>query len=225
MRFRAGCHPEGCESSYESRWLKVKVALATALALSCLTFSAAKAGKPLPTPAVYVTGNYALTFRSPIASTYCPLGENWIGSDHGTLLFLDPPKTCFDAGYPSNGRGFEPGSTPRIEVYYSYWMGEDERAQPCKRVGRIRFLNRWRTLCGVGRGRSLSFEVSGRYEADSEAIVVLTLTTNHQRVTHGLATFKAMAASLRSCTSSWKDNQGKSGVIGTGPSCPDGKWF
>ena len=74
----------------------------------------------LVAPPVYVSPNYNLSFRSPPGAYYCPLPKGWVGSDHGTILFLQRPARCGGAGYPSSSRGFEPAGLSRIDVYYGY---------------------------------------------------------------------------------------------------------
>ena|SRR5215472_294217 len=49
---------------------------------------------PLPAPGLYVTSNYGLMAKIPKGLTYCPLPEGWEGSDHGTVLFIEPPSGC-----------------------------------------------------------------------------------------------------------------------------------
>ena len=59
---------------------------------------------PIPTPPIFVTPVYALTFRSPSATTICALPVDWTGSDHGTVMFLLPPKQCGGARFPLRER-------------------------------------------------------------------------------------------------------------------------
>src|ERR1700761_7268156 len=104
---------------------------------------------PLPTPPAFASEQYGLTFRTPPGSTYCSLPDNWTGSDHGTVIFLAPPKRCWGAGFPSSGRGFD-GNAPRVEVFYAYDLGDDEEGRkppPCREVGRVLFLGKTRPLC------------------------------------------------------------------------------
>src|SRR5271156_6676533 len=85
---------------------------------------------PTPAPSLYVTENYALTFRTPPHTTICALPDSWVGSDHGTVIFLAPPRSCGRPGFPSSSRGFR-GNVPRIEVYYAYRV-EETPAPSCR---------------------------------------------------------------------------------------------
>ena len=62
----------------------------------------------------FTSVNYPMTFKAPASAFFCPLSPDWVGSDHGTTVFLARPKACYGAGYPSSSRGFEPGDFPRI---------------------------------------------------------------------------------------------------------------
>src|SRR5687767_6170802 len=109
--------------------------------------AATDGSEPQPAPRQYMTGMYGLTFAVPDGATYCPLPEDWIGSDHGTTIFLERPGACGGSGYPSSSRDF--ASDPaRISLFYAYWMGEDEPPPPpCKGVGSISFLGEARPIC------------------------------------------------------------------------------
>jgi len=191
-----------------------------------LFMSAAWAAGPLPAPKQYVTPNYGLTFSTPAGSSFCPLPEGWVGSDHGTMLFLDRPQECGGAGYPSIDRGFSPDSTPRIEVYYAYWMDEDEPKSPhCKMDGWANLMGQRRAICVGKRGDLITEETEALYLASSASKVVVTLVTTPTRRERDLATFRALTASMHSCATEFKDVPGKTDVVGTGQACPPGGWF
>jgi hypothetical protein len=182
--------------------------------------AAALAG-PLPVPSVYVTRNYALTFTPPKAATYCPLPEDWVGSDHGTTLFLTPPERCGGAGYPSSGRDFSP-NVPRIEVYYGYWFEGDMDPPPCPQtVGAAKLIGKSRPLCRADGQVSLS----AIYKVDGPAQVILTLVTTPERLDADLATLRELAVTVRPCRAAYPMAGGKPLVTGTGRLCPAGKWF
>ena len=180
---------------------------------------------PLPAPARYATGNYGLTFPVPHGVTYCPLPRNWVGSDHGTTLFIERPRRCGGVGFPSSSRGFEPETVSRISVFYAYWLGDDEPPpSPCHHVGTVRFLGQARPICEThDRGRVVR-EVRGRYVADIEAEAVLTLVTRPGRLEHDMAAFRLVAQGMRACNGGWRDAKGV--ALGKGPACPKGvRWF
>jgi hypothetical protein len=97
--------------------MSVALALAAALAV------------PVAAPPVFVGGDYALTFQTPRKTTICALPSDWVGSNHGTVIFLRPPKRCGGVGYPSSSRGFS-DDVPRIEVFYAYWLGDPGTGPP-----------------------------------------------------------------------------------------------
>ena len=184
---------------------------------------------PHPTPKAFVTEQYGLTFDNPIGGSYCALPADWSGSDHGTVIFLAPPKTCFGAGYASSGRGFD-GNAPRIEVFYGYDVADDEEASkppPCKTIGHVMFLGATRRLCRQSSRQGVEVSVSAKYSADQPAEMTLTLVTSRSRLADELPKFEKLLRSTRTCTATWHDDKGgKPFTTGTGSSCPaDARWF
>lgn len=198
---------------------------------AALAMAAAMAPPPTRSPAlsppVFVSSNYALTFRPPPGAYYCPLPADWVGSDHGTTLLLAQPKTCGEVGYPSSGRAFTPESTPRIEVYYGYWDADDAPAPgPCRQVGTAALLGGEQPLCRTNAEGFVVVKVTARYEADIPAELDLTLVTTPARLARDLAAFRAMAGTARACAAGWKDDKGHPFTLGHGAPCPaDGRWF
>lgn len=198
------------------------VGLAMAAAISAVS-------SPRPTPSAFVSEQYGLTFRTPPSSTYCALPKDWVGSDHGTVIFLAPPKRCYGAGFPSSGRGFD-GNAPRIEVFYGYDLAEDEEDQkppPCKEVGRVVFLGKPRPLCRTSSRQGIEVAVSAKYLADQPAETILTLVTSRARLEADLHKFEALLQSARTCTATWHDDKGgKPFTTGSGLPCPaEAQWF
>jgi hypothetical protein len=202
-----------------------------ALAFPVLMLATAGASAPAPAPAQFVSFNYAITFASPKTASYCPLPADWVGSDHGTILFLEPPEACGNAGYASSGRSFTPDA-PRIEVYYGYaFPPEDgDPPKPCARHGTSRLFGADRPLCGLQtRGMSV-FWVSATYEGNTKE-AAFTLVTTQARLPGDLARFRALTASARGCTASYVplDEGGKplgpAEQNGCGPPCPPGSFF
>jgi hypothetical protein len=190
---------------------------------------------PKPAPPVFATPERGLTFATPAGSTYCPLPDDFVGSDHGTLIFLAPPERCSnDAGYPSVARGFLPAATPRIEVFYAYRLDDSEvgPAKKCRSAGTIQLFGAAQPLCLDHGGRTPSYSVQGIYQADSGMMLILTLVTSRARAAQDLKALEALAASARACSSIWhsEDVNGKrdgpDGHLGTGPLCPeDSQYF
>lgn len=184
-----------------------------------------------PAPGVYATQNYGLTFHVPPHSFYCPLPAEWVGSDHGTLIFLEPPGSCAGYGFPSSARGFE-RDVARIEIFYGYDLSEfdgEENAlapQPCDAVAHVRFLGRDTPICKTLADGKITLRAKAKYEADARAEATFTLVTTAGRFARDSTVFQALLASARPCSSEWKDNKGRTGRIGTGDRCPPGAtWF
>jgi hypothetical protein len=175
-------------------------------------------------PHLFATADYGLTFSVPAGASYGPLPRDWVGSDHGTIVFLEAPRHCGGAGYPSSGREFGPGRAARIEVFYAYDALDDGGPKPerCTRAGTVRFLGRTRSICR-SREKGLIVEtVQGRYQADQPAFAILTLVTRPRRLSRDHALLRRLAASTRPCSAEWfKDKDRKDRfVVGTGARCP-----
>lgn len=189
--------------------------------------AAALLSTPIPAPPIFVAGDYALTFRAPPNTTTCALPVDWAGSNHGTVIFLRPPKECGGVGYSSGSRSFSE-NVPRIEVFYAYWIGDAGTGpEPCRKVvGRIKFVARARQLCQTRQGRDPRISVSARYTADAPAWVELTLITTHKRLGLDLKTFRQLAGSVTPCKVLFSGSDGKSSSFGVGSACPaEGKFF
>jgi hypothetical protein len=193
--------------------------------------------KPLPVPPAFATGEYGLTFRTPPGAIYCPLPADWEGSDHGTTIFLSPPRSCGGAGFPSSARGFEPDNTPRIDVYYQYWMGEDEpKPPPCHSAGRAQLFSKNVALCREDHDGMATLTVQGLYDGGPGGPpdvrmtdeVVITLVAAPRDIARYTDTLVTLAASVRPCSELWytSESKKKSFVVGSGPRCPkDATWF
>ena len=181
-----------------------------ALAIICLAASPLLAAQPRPAPPVYATANHGLTFRTLPGMTYCPLPTGWVGSDHGTILFLDRPRRCGGAGYPSGSRDFEP-EVARIEVYYGYAFEEASRRPRCAGA-RLRFFGAWRRLCTERQGGMIRASLHATYGSGREAD--LALVTRQARLATDLRIFRRLAATVRSCSGE-----------GPGTRCPRVPWF
>ena len=200
--------------------------------LSASGTAAPLTSRPRLAPRQYTTFEHGLTFQVPKSATYCPLPTDWVGSDHGTTVFLERPRRCGGAGYPSSARSFEPEYLARIDLFYGYSTREDEAmdedkssARPCRRVGMVLFLGARREVCEERKGGFVIRSVKAYYPADGESEAVLTLITRPERVRRDMPTFEAAAASFRTCKSIWKGPK-RPFTIGYGVRCPRGsKWF
>ena len=195
-----------------------------ALMMSGAAAAATPAVRPLPTPPKFASDVYAITFDVPRNTTYCPVPSHWQGSDHGTIIFLAPSKSCGGVGYPSSGRGFEPAQTPRIEVYYGYDAGSE--LEPCRLAGHARLFEREEALCSNEQHGLAVLTVHGDYKADIVAEVYLTLVAPAKDEPRYIKTFLALVASVHTCKAVWTDDgkPKKTSSIGHGPPC-DAPWF
>lgn len=178
---------------------------------------------PRSAPPAYATPNYGLTFQVPRGLSYCPLPDGWTGSDHGTTLFLAPPKQC--GGYPSSSRTYAPGLIPHVDIYYGWWLDDGAfPAHPCRRpYGSIRVFGRLYPVCPLRRDGLVGVEIHGQYSLahSDDAEAVFTLLTTSRRLPRDLKMFKALVMSVRTCTV-----PGEGERFGTGAPCPKGiSWF
>jgi hypothetical protein len=184
----------------------------------------------LPTPSVYVTPNYNLTFHVPPKSFYCPLPRDWLGTDHGTVIFLESPGGCSGNGYASSDRGFE-RDVARIGIYYGWDFSEDSdesaaASKPCEAVGHSHFLGRDTPICKTNKDGKIILGVKGKYDADSPAEAEFVLITTADRFARDFAIFRALLISARPCSLQWTYGKSQTGRSGTGARCPSGAgWF
>jgi hypothetical protein len=184
-------------------------------------------GHPIATPRDYVTQNYNLRFRGPANTTICPLPADWVGSDHGTVIFLSPPTTCGGYGYASSQRASAP-DRPRIEVFYGYAMDDDVPLPICRAVVRVTLLKRRRRACltAVEAAGDVRIEARAPYLADSPAEIDIALVTTKERMAGDLQTFRAFTATVRTCAVHWVDSKtGHTHVAGAGSPCPPSHWW
>jgi hypothetical protein len=191
-----------------------------------LALAAAGLCPPTAAPPVFASGK-SITFRSPAGAWICPLPKDWIGSDHGTTLFLERPRSCERQGYPSSERNYYGSpATCRIEVFYWYWMGEDEPAYRCHRSGTLTFMGKARSLCLIRHRGMVTFWSQARYFADIDAAISISLVTHPARMSADLKLFRQWARGVRACRIHDKDAKGKSIAYGPAPDCPkEGVFF
>jgi hypothetical protein len=175
-------------------------------------FAAALAAASLPAPPIYVTNTHGLTFRPPAGASYCPLPDGWVGSDHGTVLFLRPPEACGGAGYSASSRAFEPQDAARIEVFYGYRSADDSHPRKrCAGLPPLILMGKHVPVCrtvGDGLERlTVEAEYAGRE-------VVLSLVTPGDAKYGDYITFVQFVGTVRAC-----------GVADPRHACPDGGWF
>jgi hypothetical protein len=188
--------------------------------------------KPEPAVGDFTSVNYPMTFKAPPNAFYCPLSDDWVGSDHGTTVFLALPKACYGAGYPSSSRGFEPGDVPRIDVYYGWDQREDDwKPPPCHAAGTATLFEKPVKLCRDLREGMTTVTANGYYTVDKSGVELsVTLVTKPIDANRYMPVLKALLATMHSCTATWRaaDEKGKivrSGQSGHGPRCPPGQWY
>lgn len=187
-----------------------------------LVLAAATAIAATPAPPIFVSGK-ALTFRSPPGTTICPLPTDWVGSDHGTTLFLEPPKGCGGAGFPSSARHWDAdGLIRHMAIFYAYWMGEDEPPPPkCEPVGKVELMGSQRQLCTSPVPGGVRLWATARYMADIDSSMEVSLTTRRETLPDDLRRFRAWTSSIHPCRVHWSNEfTGKTGTYGPAPDCP-----
>ena len=190
------------------------------------TLQTPKPSDPQQVPGEYVTGNYGLIFQPPQKSFFCPLPKDWVGSDHGTFLFLKRPTACYGAGYPSSSRGFEPPTTARIEVYYGYAPEPDEeKPQACKVAGTAMLFGKKVSLCKREWQGMTAISASGRYTADAPAEFSATLVALPADQKAYMPMFLSFLASVHACDAGWTDSRTGKHMGFRGARCPRTRWF
>jgi len=185
---------------------------------------------PRAAPAIFRSIDKNLTFPTPPGSTFCPLADHWVGSDHGTIVFLTPPNRCgAGGGYPSSARGAL--TAPNIQVYYGYDTAEYEvrpPPDPCEEVGRVVVLGRDRPLCVARDGSRVEVRVEAPYmaegyEADIDSDAVFTLVTADDRLSRDMETFRALVIQAGTCNRT--DVENGPPYPNPRPNCPAGAMF
>ena len=151
----------------------------------------------------YTSQNYALAFPSLRETWTCPIPTDWTGTDHGTILFLTPPRRCYGIGFPSIARGFEPGTTPRIEVYYDGTFIDDGirplTARSCRQVATMRLFGSERPVCAMKAKAGLKIVRIASLYRQKEYEVELTLVTTPARYQRDFATLQRLTSVIGTC--------------------------
>jgi hypothetical protein len=174
--------------------------------LSAIALLLAGASEPYPPQRAhgrYTSQSYALAFPTVHGTWTCPIPPNWTGSDHGTILFLTPPARCYGIGFPSIARGFEPGTTPRIEIYYDRTFIDDGirplTAKACRRVATVRLFGSDRPVCAMKAKAGLKTVRIASLYRQKEYEVELTLVTTPARYRRDFATLQLLASVIGTC--------------------------
>ena len=178
-------------------------------------------------PRVYATQNYGLTFRVPPHAFYCPLPKDWSGSDHGTVIFLEPPGSCSGGGLASSSRRFE-RDVSRIEIYYGHDLSDDAPSEPraCDRVAQVRFLGSDTPVCRSMDNGAITLRARGKYRSDAPAEADFALVTTAARLAHDFTVFRELLASAKACRTKGMKQQGRSDRGAPDVACPtEGRWF
>lgn len=184
--------------------------------------------RPKPAPRLYRSADKSILFPTPAGSTYCPKPDDWVGSDHGTVVFLTPPERCDrSAAYPSSERGAL--TAPNIQIFYAWDVLEPEEKPappPCEPIGTARFLGDERPLCVRRRGDIVEVRAAAPYLAEGgrmKAEAAFTLVTAQPRLTQDLETFRTLLARTRLCTPPEFETVRPTA---TAPACPaEAEWF
>ncbi|HEX4694380.1 hypothetical protein [Sphingomonas sp.] len=170
-------------------------------------FAAAKAVQPRapehPPARRYASENYELAFPTPANIWTCPFRADWSGTDHGTVLFLTPPKSCAGVGYLSSDRAFGPPTTPRIELYYDRTFIPDGvkpfTDDPCRKIGAIRLFGQLRPLCVERSKWGITIvSVASLYKAKRYETRIALITTG-ARYQQDLRALKRFATTIGTC--------------------------
>ncbi len=193
---------------------------------------------PQPAPRLYVTSNYGLMAKIPRGLMYCRLPDGWMGSDHGTVLFLEPPSGCIPShSYPSSDRPTA-DFVPAIFFYYEHNVadidrGKDESSPPrtsseyvrqsCERPylkipSGLRLLGRPAVGCRHDDGDRVDITLAALYWSGNEGVIV-TLSTNRKRLSHDLPMLAKVASAISVCKPSWDKSRR------VAPACPDAPWW
>ena len=199
---------------------KNTVRLCVLLGVAALCSHRAAATTPLQTPGVYVTGNHGLRVVVPRGLYYCPIPKSRIGSDHGTILFLNPPTDC-DSGVGS-----------RISIYYGFNVAEHDHGdgdeRPAKTDAELRqdecsagtrvsmhfwLLGHAVAGCVVQEGSLIMISANAVYslerlhEGVPDHTLAVTLYSSPERLRADLATFRRVLAGISICTPRWAETQ------------------
>jgi len=182
-------------------------------------------GQPQPTPPLYVTENHGLMASFPPGLTYCALPRDWVGSDHGTQVYLVPPVACgLSTAYQSSDR-FPESRVPTIGLYYAFNVTEIEHkpgqfspprtprevlsmycAEPHTRApAGIQLFGVPATGCLIEHGRSVEVRIAGVYSYATatdglpDHILLVTLMTTRDRFSNDLRVFKVVVGNIHVC--------------------------
>jgi len=186
--------------------------------------------KPEPAVGDFTSVNYPMTFKAPPNAFYCPLSDDWVGSDHGTDVFLAPPKACYGAGYPSSSRGFEPGDVPRINVFYGWDQREDDwKPPPCHATESATLFGKPVKLCREMSDGMATISATGYFVSGGAMEAIITLVVRPGDENRYMPVFKTLLATVHSCTTMWNEDgpgeKKKPAAWGNGPRCPPGQWY
>jgi hypothetical protein len=188
-----------------------------ALALFALAEAATATVPPRSAPPLYVTHNQGLAIVIPKGLTYCPLPDDWVGSDHGVALYLTPPSGCGGAGYPSSDRDAK-SETPAIEVYYEIHTDDFVDRRPCRAPVAMRVFSRTVRACRWRDHGWITIEAWTGYAVGQEAHdLILGLRTTKARYESDLARFRSFALGVSACRPEWSGGRQRA--------CPKTQWF
>jgi hypothetical protein len=182
---------------------------------------------PQPAPGLYVTSNYGLMAKIPKGLTYCPLPEGWEGSDHGTVLFLEPPAGCIpSSAYASSSRPTT-NFAPAISLFYEHNSAEVNRTEyvreSCdkprlKIPPGLMLLGKPALGCRHDDGDRVEIALAALYWSRGEGVIV-TLLTTRKRLSRDLPFLAKVASAISECKPDWDKSKR---VV---RACPDAPWW
>ena len=199
------------------------IAAGTLLILAHFAAAVRAQAVPSPTPRLYVTHNHGVAIRIPPGLSYCPLPDGWVGSDHGTLLYIVPPAAC-----PPVAEA-EHASSAFIGVYYGFNVAEYARADGTQGPPRsaaellhltcpaprslpgVILLGRPALLCHSAKGPVVTIASGALFYLEPPApgryvqgrALNITLATTRPRLHRDFRLFARLLAQVSICTPEW----------------------
>jgi hypothetical protein len=181
---------------------------------------------PRPAPPLFASPNYGIMASIPSGLTYCPLPTDWVGSDHGTEIYLTPPAGCRRyEGYSSSSRG-ETNSVPTISLFYASnvvevdlpnYSGPPRNESELMKVtcedsqisapNGLTLLGKPAVGCRYNHGDQVTITVAQLYSLEKSRLneapdceLIVTLATTWPRLAKDLRIFAAITTSISICT-------------------------
>ena len=179
----------------------------------------ADAIQPRAVPPLYVTENHGLVVHFPGGLTYCSLPADWVGSDHGTEVYLMPPSSCgASKGFPSTAR-FPDSEVPMITLFYGYNVVEDLDQPKAAATGcaspstpiaySLTLFGKPTVGCQNAHDKLIEISVAGFYSDENPTTdmpdhqISLSLITTKERLADDLRILQGISNGIHVCRPSW----------------------